>query len=110
MGSILGGGVMVVVAVFGLYGAATGRLAPMLAAIFDPKGLSPSAPYTPPVKVQPPQQIKTGYKTKAECQLATGRDCVQANDGTWVESVGRTPPSVSVGNLPPSELPSSTGG
>jgi len=37
---MLGGAVMVVVSIFGLYGAATGRLAAMLAAILAPSLLS----------------------------------------------------------------------
>lgn len=88
---------MVVVAVFGLYGAATGRLAPMLAAIFDPKGLSPSAPYKPPEK-QTKQQISQGgnfsvngpYDTQQECENTGLGICVKI-DGKWYaeEASGR---------------------
>jgi hypothetical protein len=48
---MLGGAVIVAVSIFGIYGAATGRLAAMLAAILDPNVLQQVAPS--PTKLGP---------------------------------------------------------
>jgi hypothetical protein len=73
---------MVAVSIFGLYGAATGRLAAMLAAILAPSLLS----QTEQSKSQTEQSklranLGVNYPTQRACELVNGKgNCMSATD------------------------------
>jgi type II secretory pathway pseudopilin PulG len=72
---MLGGAVMVAVSIFGLYGAATGRLAAMLAAILAPSLLS----QTEQSKLR--ANLGVNYSTQQACELVNGKgNCMSATD------------------------------
>jgi hypothetical protein len=79
---MLGGAVMVAVSIFGLYGAATGRLAAMLAAILAPSLLS---------KTEQSNQV-VFYPTQQACELVNGKgNCLPVTDpktgkSEWVKT------------------------
>ena len=82
---------MVAVSIFGLYGAATGRLAAMLAAILAPSLLSESE------QSKPKTNIDAMYPTQQACELVNGKGhCMSGTNS----KTGKTVWIVNIWNFP----------